>query len=471
MTVESFDVVVMGGGPAGAVGATVAGVLGKSVALVERHAEIGGAGINSGTLPSKTLRETALALSGLRSRRLFGVDLSLCREASIADFTGHQRNVSAGERERIGTNLSRFGVRQFHGVASFVNPHRVRIAHADGAATEIEGRMILIATGSSPWRPPEFEFEDDRIHDSDELLELGALPRSLAVIGAGVIGSEYACTFASIGTEVHLIDGRTTLMPFLDGEVSSALAAAMSGAGIHMHLGATVAKCDSSRAGTVRLELSDGSALECEGVLVCAGRNSNTGELELARAGIAPGKRGLIPVNGHYRSQVEHIYAAGDVVGPPALATTGMEQARIAMCHAFGVSEKANLNPLLPTGIYTIPEASMVGESEESLTRAGVDYVAGKARYLDCPRGRILGDESGFLKLLFRRDDMKLVGVHVVGEQATELVHIGMVAMMYGADATHFDRACFNYPTLADLYRHAAYDAMLTPRSATREAT
>jgi len=238
-----------------------------------------------------------------------------------------------------------------------------------------------------------------------------------------------------------------------------------------MHLGATVAKCDASSSEAVRLELSDGSTLECDGVLVCAGRNSNTGDLELERAGIAPGKRGLIPVNGHYRTQVEHIYAAGDVVGPPALATTGMEQARIAICNAFGVSEKADLNPLLPSGIYTIPEASMVGETEESLTRAGVDYVVGKARYLDCPRGRILGDESGFLKLLFRREDLQLLGVHVVGEQATELVHIGLIAMMCGAGAAHFDRACFNYPTLADLYRYAAYDAMLTRRDAAREAT
>jgi NAD(P) transhydrogenase len=468
---QSYDLVVIGAGPAGTTGANTAAIFGHRVALVEKETQIGGAGINSGTVPSKTLRETALALSGWHSRKLFGVDLSLRREATIADFTHHQENVTAGERQSIESRMKLNWVDRFQGTAHFVNPHTIRISQGDGSEVHLSGEKILVATGSSPWRPPEFPFEDERVHDSDELLQIKALPKRLVVIGAGVIGSEYACTFAAMNVEVHLVDGRDTLLPFLDSEVSRVLAETMARNGIHFHWKERATRCDVSNAGEVRVTLTSGTTLACDGLLVCAGRSSNTGELGLAAAGITPGKRGLVPVDAHYRSAIPHIYAAGDVVGPPALAATSMEQARVAMCHAFDITGKADLTPVLPTGIYTIPEASMVGETEESLKNKRVDFVAGRARYADNPRGRIVGEADGFLKLLFRREDMRLLGAHVVGEQATEVIHIALMALLSESGADLFNRACFNYPTLGDLYKYATYDAILHRASPHHSAT
>jgi NAD(P) transhydrogenase len=457
---QSFDLIVLGGGPAGASGATAAGFVGKHAALVERAGMLGGAGINTGTIPSKTLRETALVLSGWRSRQLHGVDLSLQRETTIGDFMRHERNVTAGERGRMQALLDLRGVTRFRGDGSFIDPHTIRVVGADGSETLLRGEKILIATGSSPLRPPEFCFEDPRVHDSDEILELTAMPKKLVVIGGGVIGSEYAGTFAALGVETHLVDGRATLMPFLDPEISRALADTMAANGVQFHWNERVAVCDASQPQDVILTLSSGATLSCDGVLVCAGRQSNTAALNLAGAGITPGKRGLVPVNDHYQSAVPHIYAAGDVVGPPALAATGIEQARVAVGHAFDSTFKEDLATLLPTGIYTIPEASMVGETEASLREKGVDFIAGRARYADSPRGEIIGDRTGFLKLLFRREDMRLLGVHVIGEQATEVVHVGLIAMLAEEGADLFNRACFNYPTLGDLYKYATYDAL-----------
>lgn len=461
MTPKPYDLVVIGGGPAGICGANTSGIFGKRVALVEKETDIGGAGINSGTLPSKTLRETALALSGFHSRALFGVDLSMRREATITDLMHHSDQVSLGERHLYETRMRQWNVERFAGTARFVDPHTVQVLQRDGSEVLLQGEKILIATGSSPVRPPEFPFEDDRVHDSDELLHLKALPKRLVIIGAGVIGSEYACTFAAMGVEVHLVDGRDVLLPFLDFEVSRTLADAMAANGIQFHWKERATSCDVQQPGDVQVTLTSGLVLGCDALLVCAGRSSNTGNLNLPAAGITPGKRGLIPVGDYYCSEVPHIYAAGDVVGPPALAATSMEQARIAMCHAFGMTLKSEMDPVLPTGIYTIPEASMVGETEESLQKQNIDYVVGRARYADNPRGRIVGDDVGFLKLLFRREDMRLLGAHVVGEQATEVIHIALVTMATGGGADVFNRVCFNYPTLGDLYKYATYDAIV----------
>lgn len=460
MTPTSYDLVVIGGGPAGASGADLAAELHKRVALVERQPEIGGAGINSGTVPSKTLRETALALSGWRSRRLYGVDLSLRHTATIAEFTHHRDDVMVAERHRIDLQLQQDRIDRYRGTASFVDPQTVRVTGGNGDDVLLRGEKILVATGSTPWRPPEFPFADPRIYDSDALLEIKALPKRLVVIGSGVIGSEYACTFAAMGVEVDLVDRMDVLLPFLDSEVSHALATAITANGVRIHWSERAAHCDVTRPDDVVVELTSGITLNCDAVLVCAGRSSNTADLNLAAAGITPGKRNLIPVDANYRSAVPHIYAAGDVIGPPALAATGMEQARAAMCHAFGATLKADLARIVPTGIYTIPEVSMAGETEESLKTQGIDYLVGRARYADNVRGRIVGDEAGFLKLLFRRSDMRLLGVHVLGEHATEVVHIGLVALLTESGADLFNRACFNYPTLGDLYKYATYDAI-----------
>ncbi len=457
MSDQAYDLVVIGGGPAGVAGANTAAVFGKRVALVEKCPAIGGAGINTGTIPSKTLRETALALSGWRSRKLFGVDLSLRREVTIADFMCHERFVTAFERKRMEARLQMSKVTTFHGSANFIDAHTVHVA----PDLLLHGDVILIATGSSPVRPPEFPFQHPRVHDSDEILELGVLPKTLAVVGAGVIGAEYACTFAALGVEVHLIDGRDSLLSFLDHEVSKIIEQAMVANGVHFVWKEKVTHCEAPEIGDVTLTLTSGAMLQAGGVLVAAGRQSNTSELNLAAAGLTPGKRGLVNVDSHCRTEVSHIFAAGDVIGAPALAATSMEQGRLAMCAAFDLHYKEMAAAILPTGIYTIPEASMVGETEESLSSKGIAYVVGRARYVDNPRGQIIGDESGLLKLIFRQDDMRLLGVHVVGEQATELVHIGLMAMLAEANAEIFNRACFNFPTLGDLYKYATYDALL----------
>ncbi len=457
---NNFDLVVLGGGPAGISAAASAGFLGKRVALVERLLLLGGAGINTGTIPSKTLRETALVLSGLKSRELHGVDLSLRGGATVADFGRHARTVTDAERDRSAARLELRGVTRFRGTASFVDPHTIRVLADDGGETVLHGERILIATGSSPVRPSNLPFDDPRVHDSDEILAITELPRAIVVIGAGVIGSEYACTFAAIGAQVHLVDGRDTLMPFLDREISQALAAAMGEGGVRFHWNERVVACDASQPGDLVVTLTSGTELRCDALLVGAGRQSNTEQLNLAAAGIVPGERGLVPVYAHYRSRVPHIYAVGDVIGAPALASTGIEQARVAVAHAFGSAFKSDLATCLPSGVYTIPEASMAGQTEAALVRDGIDYVAGRARYADLPRGEIIGDRAGFLKLLFRREDMRLLGVHIMGEQATELVHVGLMALLMEADVELFNRACFNYPTLGDLYKYAAYDAI-----------
>jgi NAD(P) transhydrogenase len=454
---QQLDLVVIGGGPAGICGANTAGVFGKSVALVEKLPEVGGAGINTGTIPSKALRETALALSGVRSRALFGVDISIRREATVKDFMGHMQNVAAQERQRRREQLRSNKVQIFQGAARFVEPNTVQI----GPDTWLRGERILIASGSSPVRPPEFPFDHPRVHDSDEILEIGVLPKKLAVVGAGVIGAEYACTFAALGVEVHLIDGRDSLLGFLDREISETIERAMVAAGVRFHWKEKVTRCEAPPAGELTLTLTSGAALAVNDVLVAAGRLSNTTGLNLGAAGLTPGKRGLIKADADGRTEVRHIFAAGDVVGAPALAATGMEQARLAVCAAFDIRQKESAAPVLPTGIYTIPEASMAGETEEALKEKNIPYVVGRARYADNPRGQIMGDVHGLLKLLFRREDMRLLGVHVVGEQATEVIHIGLIAMAAGVGASVFNRVCFNYPTLGELYKMATYEAIL----------
>ncbi|MCC6365387.1 MAG: Si-specific NAD(P)(+) transhydrogenase [Bryobacterales bacterium] len=457
-----YDLVVLGSGPAGEKGASTAAITGRKVAVIEREQVLGGASTNTGTLPSKTLRETALALSGLRARDLYGVDLSLRREATIRDFMYHEEHVKEGERERVRRRLDRVDVELFRGRGAFADPHTVRVTGGASADTILEAEKILIATGSTPYHPPAFDFTDDRIHDSDELLTIERLPKALAVVGAGVIGCEYACTFAALSCEVHLIDGRDCLLPFLDKEVSQSLEEAIENLGIQFHKNEQVTGCPTTEGGQVKVTCESGLSVIADQVLISAGRTSNTGHLNLEAAGVTTAKRGLIPVNAYYQTNVPHIYAAGDVIGFPALSATSAAQGRIAMCHAFKLGFEQDLAPLLPTGIYTIPEVSCVGETEESLKEKNIEYITGKARYRNNARGEIMGEDYGFLKLLFKREDMKLLGVHVIGERASEVVHSGMMVMLTGNGADLLSRACFNYPTLGDLYKDATHNALLT---------
>ncbi len=456
----AFDLVVLGAGPAGVQAAIAGALFGKSVALIERGTHIGGALVNTGTLPSKTLRETALTLAGVRARGL-QVDVALRRAASVADLLRHERTVAEAERARLGNMLDELGVRRYTGTGRFADAHTVEVTSDGVPHTRVRGEKIVIATGSAPARPAEFPFAHERVYDSDEILTLGALPKRLAVIGAGVIGSEYACTFAALGAEVHIVDGRDVLLPFLDAELSRALTEAMTANGIRFHWNERVRACTAPPSGDLTLELSSGARLAVDSVFVAAGRTSNVEALALENAGLVAGERGLLTVDDVFRTSVPHIHAVGDVIGFPALASTGMEQARLAVCVAFDMPYKREISALLPTGIYTIPEASCAGATEEQLSERGEDYIAGCARYAQNSRGTIIGDRQGFLKLLFRRSDMKLLGVHVLGELATEIVHIGLMTMICGGGAAELNHACFNVPTLSELYKSATYRAQL----------
>jgi NAD(P) transhydrogenase len=453
---ETFDVVVIGAGPAGVNAAVAAALAGKRVAVAEKASAVGGAAINTGTVPSKTLRETALALSGLGTRDLYGVDLSLRRQCTVADLLRHERAVMTTEQTQTTGLLTGYGVTLVHGTARFVDSHTVAV----GDDRLLRGESIVIAIGSKPARPDIFPFESPKVHDSDELVNLGEIPKSLAVIGAGVIGSEYACMFAALGVRVHLIDGRDSLLPFLDLEVSQRLTAAMTALGIVFHWKEQVTACAAPDVGDVCLTLASGHRLDVGAVLVAAGRVSPTEVLSPDAAGLLVGKRGVLSVDDHFRTNVKHIYAVGDVIGFPALASTSAEQGRIAAAHACGDAAVTAMPGIFPTGIYTIPEVGTVGETEGSLKGKGIDYLVGRADYSRSARGKIIGDRTGFLKLLFRRSDLVLLGAHAMGEQATELIHLGLMALHTGARADLFRRICFNYPTLADLYTLATHEAL-----------
>jgi len=453
---SKYDLIVIGSGPAGEKGAAQAAYFGKKVALVEKADALGGAAANTGTLPSKTVRETALYLSGFRQRGLHGVTLNMADQVTARDFLFHQQNVTGAERARIQSNLERHKVDQYKGFASFTDPHTISIA--GGPAVTLTADVFLIATGSRPHRPGNFPFQDPRVYDSDTILGIGDIPKSMLIAGGGVIGCEYACLFQALGVQVTLVEGRDRLLQFLDGEISQALAASMSKMGIRLLLSETI---DSVEAGALlNVKLKSGKTAGVDTLLAAAGRSGNTGGMNLEAIGVPPSARGQLEVNAHYQTVVPHIYAAGDVIGFPALASTSMEQARVAMVHAFDLKYKTAVAAILPYGIYTIPECSVAGETEESLQKQNIPYVAGRARYEHNPRGQIIGDRDGFLKLLFREDDMRLLGVSVIGEQATELVHVGLTALLQEATAELFIQVCFNYPTLSELYKYATYDAL-----------
>jgi NAD(P) transhydrogenase len=455
----TYDLIVIGSGPAGEKGAAQAAYFGKKVALIEREPVLGGAAANTGTLPSKTLRETALYLSGFRQRGLYGVNMSLKEKVTARDFLFRERQVQHTEHLRIIANLKRHQVDLYNGSASFVDAHTVRLENRGVDPVTLTGAHVLIAVGSHPFRPPVFPFHDARVYDSDTILNLHDIPRAMLVVGGGVIGCEYACMFSALGIKVTLLEGRDRLLAFLDAEVAQLLTRCMIEMGIDVRFNEQVAGVV-AKPGGLTATLASGAKLAADTILVAAGRSGNTDKLNLPAAGIAVGKRGCIDVNDRYQTNIPHIYAAGDVIGFPALAATSMEQARVAMVHAFDLKYKTRVAALLPYGIYTIPECSMAGETEDALTKKGVACISGTAAYSANARGQIIGAKDGFLKLLFAPDTMKLLGVHAIGEQASELVHIGLVALHAGATADLFIETCFNYPTLGELYKYATYDAL-----------
>jgi NAD(P) transhydrogenase len=458
MATEHYDLIVIGSGPAGEKGAAQAAYFGKRVALVEKEPFLGGAAANTGTLPSKTLRETAVFLSGFRQRQLFGLDLGLKKTVRVRDFLARERWIKDQERQRIWENLQRHRVTLYKGTASFLDDHTLSVQPERCPELRIRGDVILIATGSYPHRPPVFPFHDPRIYDSDTLLTLQDIPGELLVVGGGVIGCEYACTFAALGVRVTVVEKRGGIVAGMDAEIAEALKGQMEAAGTCFLMNDSVAAVRDR--GRVEVQLTSGQVVRADAVLVSSGRCGHTAALGLERLGIEVNERGQVLVNDRFQTRVPHVYAAGDVIGNPALASTAMEQARMAMAHAFDLKYKTGLAPILPYGIYTIPECSMAGATEEALTAAGTPYVVGKASYAANARGQIIGDQNGFLKLLFHADDLKLLGVHVIGEHATELVHVGLTALLVGAGADLFINTCYNYPTLTEVYKYATYAAL-----------
>lgn len=456
----THDLIVIGSGPAGGKAALHAALHGRRVVIIERSAVLGGAGVNTGTIPSKTLKETALHLSRLSNAGLFGVREQLDHQPDARDLYFRERYVVSREREQVSHQLLRRKVEIVRGTASFRDARHVTVATPNGPR-EFSAPFVLIATGSSPDHPAGVPFDGKVVHDSDTILHLDRIPRSLCIVGAGVIGCEYATMFAALGTQVTLVNSHAELLPFLDHAVVQLLLAEMQRAGVDPRCEVRVdqVEIDTEPHPTVRARLSDGSSLTAEMFLFAAGRIGNTAALGCERIGLTPSDRGTLPVNADYATSTPGVYAAGDVIGFPALGSTSMDQGRVAVTHMFGLHSVERIATAIPYGIYTIPEISMVGLTEAEAQRQGRDVASVRVDYADIPRGTILGVKQGFLKLVYDRCDRVVLGVHVIGPQATELIHYGMELVEDGKTLAHVTAEVFNYPTLHELYKEAAYAA------------
>ncbi|RPI96537.1 MAG: Si-specific NAD(P)(+) transhydrogenase [Chloroflexi bacterium] len=459
---DKYDLIVIGAGPAGEKGAAKAAQYGKRVALIERASHLGGAGINTGTVPSKTLRESALYFSGLRQRGLYGIDYSLREGLTIKDFMYRERTVVRKERKMIAEHIEHHDISLMHGEGSLKDAHTVHVKSSKGEQ-EISGEIILIATGSSPHHPPEVPFDHDLICDSDSILKMKRLPKTMAVVGGGVIGTEYASIFTALDIRVTLIEPKGRIVSFVDSEIGQRLMDQLLKLGIHFILDDRMAAIE-RRKDHVHLTLEKGGKLEAEVALIAAGRQSNVQELGLEGVGVKLGTRGLILVDEDYRTNIPNIYAVGDVIGFPALASTSMEQARAAIVHAFNLEYKEKLAPFLPLAVYAIPEISGVGLTEDECKLQNIPYLVGRAYYEENARGQIIGDMSGMIKLVFSPADKKLLGAHIIGEQASELIHIASHVMLANGPIDAFIDAVYNYPTLSDSYQYAAYDGLSNHR-------
>ncbi|MGW5481632.1 Si-specific NAD(P)(+) transhydrogenase [Streptomyces sp. NPDC004008] len=452
-----FDILVIGSGPGGQKAAIAAAKLGRRVAVVDHPDMVGGVSIHTGTIPSKTLREAVLYLTGLTQRDLYGQSYRLKEEITVADLTARTRHVVGREVDVIRSQLSRNRVSLFTGTGRFMDPHTVAIREVSGDERRLSAEHIIIATGTRPARPASVEFDGRSIMDSDNVLNLERVPRSMVIVGAGVIGMEYASMFAALGSKVTVVEKRHAMLDFCDVEVIESLKYHLRDLAVTFRFGETVAAVERHPTGTLTV-LESGKKIPADAVMYSAGRQGLTDELDLDKAGLAADPRGRIKVDAHYRTEVGHIYAVGDVIGFPALAATSMEQGRLAAYHACGepVEEMTGLQPI---GIYTIPEISFIGRTEDQLTADRVPFEVGISRYRELARGQIIGDAHGMLKLLVSPQDRTLLGVHCFGTGATELIHIGQSVLGCGGTVDYLVNAVFNYPTLAESYKVAALDA------------
>ncbi|MEM9330967.1 MAG: Si-specific NAD(P)(+) transhydrogenase [Pseudomonadota bacterium] len=454
-----YDLIVIGSGPAGRRGAIQAAKFGKSVIVVERGRRVGGVSVHTGTIPSKTLRETALNLSGWRERGFYGRAYRVKKNLSAQDLRTRLHITLNHEVEVLEHQFARNQVKTINGSAKFVDKNTIEVTGSEGEANRLSADKFLLAVGTQPFRPDYVPFDGTHVFDSDEILELPELPRSLTVIGAGVIGIEYASIFSSLDVHVNLVEPRNTMLDFIDQELVQDFIYQLRDRGMALRFGEKAKSISKTDGGDCCVTLESGRTVRSDVVLFAAGRMGSTPDLNIKMCDLECDHRGRLQVNSKtFQTQVDHIYAAGDVIGFPSLASTSMEQGRIAVCHAFG--EKAYDPPeYFPFGIYSVPEISTVGMTEEEVIERGIPHECGVARFRETSRGHIMGLDTGMLKMIFSLKTRRLLGCHIVGEGATELVHIGQAVLNLKGTLEYFVENTFNYPTLAEAYKIAALDA------------
>jgi NAD(P) transhydrogenase len=458
-----YDMLVIGSGPGGQRAAIQAAKLNKKVAVVEKKTILGGVCINTGTIPSKTLREAVMHFSGYNEHSLYGASYTVKENITMADLLYRTDRVIQHELDIVRHQLQRNRVELISAEASFVDANTIRLKFVDGRGwRDVRAEYIVIATGTSATKSDRIPFDGKRVFISDDLLQLENLPRTLTVVGAGVIGLEYASIFSALGVRVTIIDKRRRLLPFVDEEIIDSLIYQLNQQRVVMRLGEeveSIEKVEDEQSERVKIHLASGKQISSEMALYSIGRTGVTKYLGIETINLEIDERGLLKVNEHFQTNLPNIYAVGDVIGFPSLASTSMEQGRLATCHAFKVKTNHN-SELFPYGIYTIPEISTVGKNEEELTQAGIPYEVGKAQYREIARGQIIGDQTGLLKLIFHLETRELLGVHIIGEGASELIHIGQAVMAFKGPIDYFINTVFNYPTLAECYKTAAFDGI-----------
>ncbi len=454
---EHFDYIVIGSGPAGKRAAIQASKIDKKVLLIEKNEVVGGVTVHTGTIPSKTLRETVLYLSGWRQRGFYGKNYKVNHQITAKDLKQRLSVTLRHEVEVLQHQLMRNNVTVVHGLASFKTDKQISVALNDGETIVYDMDKALICVGTRPHKPDNLPFDGETVIDSDEILSLNTIPKSLLVIGAGVIGLEYATIYNALDTEVTIIDSRDTMLGFVDKEIIDDFAHHLRDRNMTIRLGEEIATMTKRKDGKIFTKLKSGKSILTEMVLVAAGRQGLSDSLKLENAGVSADKRGQIKVNKYYQTEVPHIYAAGDIIGFPSLASTSMEQGRKAACHAFDQKCTGQMD-IFPYGIYSVPEISMVGLSEQECKAKNISYDVGIACFREIARGQIMGLREGKLKIIFSLEDKSILGIHIVGEGATELVHIGQAVMSLGGTLDYFIDAVFNYPTLAEAYKIAALD-------------
>lgn len=453
-----YDFAVIGTGPAGKRAAIEAAKSGHRVVAIDLEQYLGGQAVHRGTIPSKTLREAVLHVTGIAQRSFYGNSYRVIADVTMNDLMQRTAQVIQAEVDVVRNAFLRNDIDLIFGTASFLQPNRLEVVSTN-SSIEIHADQIIVATGSRPARPDHIPFDNPSVVDSDGILTVPSIPKSLTIVGGGVIGTEYASIFATLGVRVTLIDGRKDLLEFVDEEIIEALKHRMREDGITLRLGHNVARVDFDKRNRPVAVLETGAKIAGDVLMYSIGRQGATDRLQLEKAGISADERGRLTVSKNYQTAVAHIYAVGDVIGQPALASTSAEQGRLAARHALGL-DCPSLDDDLPIGIYTIPEISMLGNTEEELTRSGVAYETGIARYKEIARGAIIGDDFGVLKILFNPESRQVLGVHIFGSQASELLHIGQAVIQLGGTVDYFIETIFNYPTFAEAYRIAALNGV-----------